>query len=218
MPKPLAPVDFRQSLAAGIDAMEIAVTSLQQERLIRFLGLLTKWNGVYNLTAVRDPRDMLALHVLDSLSILTLVDALQPHSLVDVGSGAGLPAIPLAIVRPMLAIHSIDAVGKKIGFQLQVKAELALPSLHPLHARIEDFVLPRPPSLIVSRAYTDLATMLASVDRLADAATTVIAMKGVPPTAEIAAIPANWAVQEVRTLEVPSLGARRCAVVLKRTA
>ncbi len=203
-------------LAAGIDTMGIRVPPSQQAQLLRFLELLAKWNGVYNLTAVRDPRDMLVVHLLDSLSILALVDELQMRSLVDVGSGAGLPAIPLAITRPAIEIHSIDAVNKKIGFQLQAKADLGLQRLHPLHARVESFVLPLPPSAIVSRAYTDLAKMLESIEHLVDASTRVIAMKGVEPTVEIAAIPASWVVQEIRKLEVPSLGAQRCAVVLKR--
>lgn len=196
--------------------MDIRVVSSQQAQLLRFLELLGKWNGVYNLTAVRDPRDMLVVHLLDSLSVLALIDELKPQMLVDVGSGAGLPAIPLAIARPAIEIHSIDAVNKKIGFQLQAKADLGLQRLHPLHARIESFVLAHPPSVIVSRAYSELAKMLESIDHLADASTTVIAMKGVEPMAEIARIPAWWIVQEVRKLEVPLLGAQRCAVVLKR--
>jgi 16S rRNA (guanine527-N7)-methyltransferase len=158
------------------------------------------------------------VHLLDSLSVLPLVDELQLKTLVDVGSGAGLPAIPLAIARPALEIHSIDAVNKKIGFQLQAKAALGLSRLHPVHARIEQFVLPQAPSAILSRAYTDLAKMLASIAHLADPSTTVIAMKGVEPTAEIAAIPATWSVLEIRKLNVPSLGAQRCVVVLKRAA
>ncbi|MEO8937862.1 MAG: 16S rRNA (guanine(527)-N(7))-methyltransferase RsmG [Burkholderiaceae bacterium] len=192
------------------------MASSQQARLLRFLELLGKWNGVYNLTAVRDPRDMLVVHLLDSLSVLALIDELRPEILVDVGSGAGLPAIPLAITRPEMEIHSIDAVNKKIGFQLQAKADLGLQQLHPLHVRIENFLLPHPPSAIVSRAYSELAKMLDSIDHLADASTTVIAMKGVEPTAEIAGIPASWVVQEIRKLEVPLLGAQRCAVILKR--
>lgn len=208
--------DFQQLLAAGIHTMALDVSPSQQEQLLRFLALLGKWNGIYNLTAVRDLRDMLIVHLLDSLSILPLVDELQPPTLVDVGSGAGLPAIPLTIVRPGIEIHSIDAVNKKIGFQLQAKADLGLRRLYPLHARIENFVLPLPPSAIVSRAYSEISKMLATIDHLADGSTTVIAMKGVQPTAEIAAIPASWRVLEVRKLEVPSLGAQRCAVVLQR--
>ncbi len=180
-----------------------------------FLALLGKWNQVYNLTAIRDPRDMLVVHLLDSLSILHLVDAYARETVLDVGSGAGLPAIPLAIMRPF-SVWSVDAVAKKVSFQLQAKGALALTNLHPVHARIEAVNIERPVSVIVSRAFSEISKMLESVDRLADATTTIIAMKGIAPTVELAALPAGWQVREIVSLEVPFLGAERCAVVLQR--
>jgi len=195
--------------------MRIDATDAQVQALLDYLALLAKWSAVYNLTSVRDPRDMLAVHLLDALSILPLVDRHAHETLLDVGSGAGLPAIPLAIMRDW-SIWSVDAVAKKISFQVQVKGSLGLQGLHPLHARIEAVNIDRPLSVIVSRAFSDIPKMLASIDRLAGDATTVIAMKGVVPMAELAAVPPDWQVREVVTLEVPFLGAERCAIILQR--
>ena len=204
-------------LAEGLATLRIAATDEQAAKLIEFLALLQKWNATYNLTAVRDPEDMLTVHLLDSLSVLHLVDRLAAGPVLDVGSGAGLPAIPLAILRPSLLIDTVDAVAKKIGFQLQVRTALGLHGLRPHHARIEDFSPAAAPSLVVSRAYSDLPTMLASIDHVVTHDTTVLAMKGIEPTAELAQVVAPWRIREVVSLDVPFLGARRCAVVLERT-
>ena len=208
-------VALRVRLEDGLAQLGIDVIDAQVGKLMDFLTLLGKWNRVYNLTSVRDPGDMLVVHLLDALSILPLVDAHAWEALLDVGSGAGLPAIPLAIMRDR-AVYSVDAVAKKVSFQVQVKGSLGLPHLHPLHARIEAVTIDRPLSVIVSRAFSDLATMLSAVDRQAGADTTVIAMKGVVPTAELAAVPPAWQVREVVPLEVPFLGAERCTVILQR--
>jgi len=209
------PATLTARLEQGIASMRIDATDAQVQALLDYLALLAKWSAVYNLTSVRDPRDMLAVHLLDALSILPLVDRHAHETLLDVGSGAGLPAIPLAIMRDW-SIWSVDAVAKKISFQVQVKGSLGLQGLHPLHARIEAVNIDRPLSVIVSRAFSDIPKMLASIDRLAGDATTVIAMKGVVPMAELAAVPPNWQVREVVTLEVPFLGAERCAIILQR--
>ena len=145
----------------GIDA-----STQQRQQLLDFLALLVKWNATYNLTAVRDPDDMLAVHLLDALSIFPLIDRLADGPLLDVGSGAGLPGIPLAILRPAMTIHSVDAVAKKIGFQWQVKAASALANFHPQHARIETASFTPRPSVVVSRAFADIGTMLTLIDHL----------------------------------------------------
>ena len=204
-------------LDEGLAALRIPATAAQKAGLMDFLALLAKWNRVYNLTSVREPRDMLSVHLLDSLSMLPLVDEHDDGALLDVGSGAGLPAIPLAIMRPR-PVWSVDAVAKKISFQLQAKGSLALTNLHPVHGRIEAVDIGAVPRLIVSRAFAEIARMLASVERLAGAGTTVIAMKGVVPQAELAALPATWTLTKIVPLDVPFLGAERCAVVLQRAA
>ncbi len=207
-----------ERLESGLNALSVQATAFQQQQLLDFLALLQKWNGVYNLTSVRDPIDMLPVHLLDSLSIVPLIDRLGATTLLDVGSGAGLPAIPLAIVRPLVEVHSVDAVAKKVGFQLQAKTTLRLGNLHPLHARVELVALAQPPQIVVSRAFADICTMLGAIDHLIGEDTTVIAMKGKTPTEEIASLPSDWNVERVDLLDVPFLGAERCAVVLRRVS
>lgn len=207
-----------ERLASGLAALGIDASDVQRRQLLDFLTLLAKWNGVYNLTSVRDPGDMLSVHLLDALSIVGLVDGLGGGSLLDVGSGAGIPAIPLAIMRPTLEVRSIDAVAKKIGFQMQAKSTLKLLNLQPTHARVEAVRLPAAPSIVVSRAYADIPTMLESIDHLVDEGTTVIAMKGKPPTGELASLPSTWVVRTIEILDVPFLGAERCAVLLNRAS
>lgn len=207
---------LRQQLQQGLDDLSLSLPAYQQELLIQYVALLLRWNAVYNLTAVRDPHEMLALHLLDSLSIVELVANCEGLDVLDVGTGAGLPGIPLAITLPQHRLLLVDAVAKKISFLQQVKTSLKLSNIHPQHARIEALTLCKFPSVIVSRAYADLSHMVHSIDRLAEDSTTVIAMKGVNPGAEIVALPPSWKVVEVRDLHVPFLGAKRCAVVLRR--
>ena len=188
----------------------------QVARLLDYVELLVRWNRVYNLTAIHDPRDMLAAHVLDSLSIADLVGGAPTGAVVDVGTGPGLPGIPLAIVHAHRRFELVDAVAKKVSFLQQAKTTLKLTNATPHHARVEALTLADVPALIVSRAFADLQTMLRSIDALASQRTVVIAMKGVLPTDEIAAIPDAWRVVEVKPLDVPMLGAQRCAIVLRR--
>jgi len=117
---------LKAKLVDGLADMQISLTEMQQEALMSYVMLIDKWNKVHNLTAIRDPLDMVTLHVLDSLSVLKYVQQIQPKSLLDVGAGAGLPSIPLAICLPDLQISAIDAVQKKASFMRQAKAELGL--------------------------------------------------------------------------------------------
>ena len=158
-------------LADGLIRLGVELSDDQQQRLLAFVALLVKWNAVYNLTSVRSPSDMLAVHLLDSASVLPLLDELAPTSLLDIGSGAGLPSIPIAIARPALAVHTVDAVAKKIGFQLQVKSALGIANLRPVHCRVQALKLSSHPSLIISRAYAGLSQMVESIDALVTPAT-----------------------------------------------
>lgn len=203
-------------LSAGLVALGVNASVAQQECLLDFLMLMSKWNGVYNLTAIRDPHAMLVMHVLDSLAIAPLIERLGVQRLLDVGSGAGLPGIPLAIVLPDLWIDSVDAVQKKIAFQTQAKAELGLVRFQAHHARIEALTLHQKPDCIVSRAFAELDVMVRLCgDQLAQAGV-LLAMKGVMPEAEMASLPSGWRVREVVPLTVPDLNAARCAVLLER--
>lgn len=203
-------------LQEGLNRLGVTLDRHQQDQLLEYLVLLAQWNAVYNLTAVRDPFDMLALHVLDSLSIVELVRRSDGLEVLDVGTGAGLPGVPLAVALPGISFHLVDAVAKKISFLQHVKSQLDLSNLHALHVRIEALTLARTPDIIVSRAYAELAAMLRTIDHLAGPATTVIAMKGRAPTDELARLPAAWQLVELRALEVPYVAAQRCAVILRR--
>ena len=207
---------LRHRLREGLERLGLVLDESKQDRLIKYLALLVQWNAVYNLTAVRDPFDMLALHVLDSLSIVDLVGESDGLDVLDVGTGAGLPGIPLAIALPRHTVHMVDAVAKKISFLQQVKSLVDLANIRVEHVRIEALTLPKKPSVIVSRAYADMSRMIRSIEHLADASTTVIAMKGVEPNDELAALPQSWKLVELRRLDVPFVGAHRCAVILKR--
>ena len=204
-----------ERLAAGVSALGLDVAAVSRVALLDFTRLLTKWNARFNLTSVTTPLDMVTVHLLDSLAVVEAVDARSPATLLDVGSGAGFPGIPIAIVRPRLVVRTVDAVAKKIAFQQQVRSTLKLDNLEPRHARVEQFETD-PPDVIVSRAYAPLATFVSSVDRLANDRTTLLAMKGAVQSDELAGVPSDWRIDDVRSLDVPFLGARRSLVVMTR--
>lgn len=212
----LGRAELAVQLHEGLAALGVSADGAQQDRLLDYLALLEKWNGVYNLTAIRDPQAMLVSHLLDSLAIAPLVARLAVRRLLDVGAGAGLPGIPLAIVLPHLHVDLVDAVQKKVAFQTQVKAQLHLTNVACHHARIEVLTLDNMPDCIVSRAFSELADMVTLTGPVLAPGGVMVAMKGVTPHAEIAALPVGWAVRETLELTVPGLDAQRCAVVLER--
>lgn len=210
-----------QSLDAGLDQLGLPLTTASRVILIDYLGLLSKWNAVYNLTAVRDPAAMLVQHLLDSLAIIPPLDARGAfRRVVDVGSGGGLPGIVLAVAWPQSAVHLIEPVGKKAAFLRQCVAELALTHVKVHCSRVEE--LPDPaslkPDLIVCRAFASLPAFVAAIERLATPATTVASMKGTLPEDEIAGLPGNWRITEALRLVVPMLEAERHLLLLERAA
>ncbi|MDB5998980.1 MAG: rRNA methyltransferase, partial [Rhizobacter sp.] len=188
---------------------------------LAYSSLMQKWNKAINLTAVRDPSQMLVQHLLDSLSVVApLRRALgdRPARILDVGSGGGLPGVVLAIVEPTWTVACVDAVGKKVAFIRQVAAELLLRNLSGVHARVETLKPERAYDLITSRAFAslnDFATLTAS---LGDESTIWAAMKGKTPTDEMAALPTEFAVFHVEQLTVPELDADRCIVWMRKTS
>ena len=202
------------TLRAGLARLALVLSDLQVRQLLDYLKLIAKWTKVYNLTAVRDPAEMMTHHLLDSLAIIApLRQRVAQGQLLDVGSGAGLPGVVIAICCPALDVTCVDTVAKKATFIKQVALELKLPNLAGLHARVEN--IDQPFDLICSRAFASLAdfTQL-SAGALAPAGVWM-AMKGKHPTDELAALPATVDVFHVEQLRVPGLDAERCVVWMR---
>lgn len=204
-------------LASGAQALGVVLSPPQQEKLLAYLALLQKWNQVYNLTAVRDPQEMLSHHLLDSLAVIPPVrryTAGRPLRLLDVGSGAGLPGVVIAICCPELAVDCVDTVGKKAAFIQQVALTLKLPHLRGLHDRVER--LAGPYDVILSRAFASLADFVSVSGAALGEGGVWLAMKGKHPAEEIAALPPEVTVFHVEPLHVPGLDAERCLLTLKK--
>ena len=179
--------------------------------MLAYLGLLVRWNRTYNLTAVRDPLEMVSRHLLDSLAVLPHVGE---RRLLDVGAGAGLPGIPLAIANPALEVTLVDSAGKKVRFMRHVKRALGLENIEPLHVRIESLQPGEAFDTVISRAFTSLAEFAASVRHLAAPGTRLLAMKGRRPEGEIAELPAWLSLDAVEELHVPGLHEQRHLVIM----
>ncbi len=197
-------------LAQGIASMGLAVSSEAQQKLLAYLALLQKWNKVYNLTAVRDPLEMVTLHLLDSLSVLPHVNS---KNILDVGSGGGLPGIVLAICKPELQVTTVDTVQKKVIFMRQVKGELGLNNLTPVHARVENFQPSEPFEMVISRAFSEIGLFIELTQHLIAKNGQWLAMKGVIPTAELEILPITPT--QVIPLKVAGLDAERHLLVFK---
>lgn len=200
----------QEKLAQGLREMGLDLSPDVQQKLIDYLNLLVKWNKVHNLTAVRDINEMVALHLLDSLVMLPHI---QEGSLLDVGSGAGLPGIPLALVRPDLNITLLDSNHKKSTFQRQAKAELGLDNLQVVCSRVEAFQPEQKFGQIISRAFSDLAEFVRLTSHLLADQGRWLAMKGVYPYDEIAQL--QDVAVDVVPLTVPGLEAQRHLVFMK---
>ena len=197
-------------LASGISEMGLEVDAEAQTKLLAYLALLQKWNKVYNLTAIRDPLEMVTLHLLDSLSVLSY---LKISNLLDVGSGGGLPGIVLAIVMPELQVTTIDTVKKKAIFMRQAKAELGLSNLTVVHNRVENYKAEPKFDAIISRAFSDLSLFVGLTSHLIAEKGAWLAMKGLVPDAEIVVL--NKKPDEIIALKVAGLDAQRHLLVFK---
>ncbi|HEX7324905.1 MAG TPA: 16S rRNA (guanine(527)-N(7))-methyltransferase RsmG [Rhodanobacteraceae bacterium] len=200
-----------QTLADGLAAMRLDLPLAVQTKLLAYVELLAKWNHAYNLTAVRDPVDMVPRHLLDSLTLLPLIHG---GYLADIGSGAGLPGIPLALARPELAVTLIESNGKRTRFLREVVRSLPLPNVTVVQARVQDAAGAF--DTVTCRAFASLADMLAWGGHLLAPSGRWLAMKGHADVAEIAAIPAGFRVVTVHRLAVPGHAAERCAIELAR--
>lgn len=237
-------------LAEGLRSLGLSVGAETQEQLLRYIGLLQKWNKIYNLTAIRDPDEMVSHHLLDSLAILPALGAwlqksalagrrsgfrdacvtpgtgcsavsvkqvaeINPLRLCDVGSGAGLPGLVLAMVMPDWQVTSVDTVDKKAAFQRQACIELGIANVKVISGRVE--ALPAAEfDLVISRAFSDLPDFVRLAGHLVAPEGCLLAMKGVVPADEISGLPEFWQVDDVLPLSVPGLGAQRHLIVLKK--
>lgn len=203
-------MSLQKKLSQGLAELGIDLDVATQQKLLDYLALLEKWNKVHNLTAVRDPSDMVTLHLLDSLSVLPHI---KSGRLLDVGSGAGLPGIPLSIVRPDLQVTVMDSSHKKASFMRQAKATLGIPNLEVVCGRVEEFHPEHKFNMVISRAFSDLAEFMRLTAHLCDEGGVWLAMKGVYPFDELAQI--KGPASEVVPLRVPGLEAQRHLVFLK---
>ena len=197
-------------LAAGLAQLGIDLPEAAQQQLLAFRDLLLKWNKTYNLTALRDPEQAISHHLLDSLAILPHVG---PGPLLDVGSGGGLPGIPLAIARPDLSVRLVDTVQKKTTFLQQAAIQLGLKNVAVDHARVE--TLAGGYAQISSRAFAELRLFVNLTRHLLAPGGRWLAMKGVRPDDEIAVLPAGVMVEQIIPLHVPGLDAERHLIILK---
>ncbi len=198
--------DLKTPLQAGLDRLGCALADTQLEQLLGFVALLEKWNKTYNLTAVRKPADMLGQHLLDSLSILPY---LHGNNILDVGTGPGLPGIPLAIAKPLGRFVLLDSNSKKTRFMTQAVAELKIDNVEVVHARIESFKTDQVFTTIVSRAFATLSDFINGCAHLCVNETVLLAMKGKHPADEIAELPMTWKVRAEHELQVPGIDAER---------
>lgn len=217
---------MRPELIAGAAALGCPLDDAQADRLLGYLDLLARWNKVYNLTALRDPAQMLTHHLLDSLAVIApmrrhLVEVGsrvrgndERTSVLDVGSGGGLPGVVIAATQPNITVTCVDTVQKKVTFVRQVAAELRLPNLQARHTRVEAITDTQWP-LITARAFASLPDIVTLTRPLLAPGGVWMAMKGQHPAEEIAALPADVEVFHVEPLQVPGLNAERCIVWMR---
>jgi len=204
-----------EELTLGARELGVALSETQHSQLLGYLALLIKWNKAYNLTAVRDPDEMVSRHLLDSLSVVPFIDGERQ---LDVGSGGGMPGIPLAIMFPDMKVTLLDSNGKKTRFLTQVKLELKLDNLEVIHSRAEAYQPAQPFTGIISRAFSSLEDFTHWTRHMGDTNTRWLAMKGLHPADELVALPADFNLESAQALAVPGCQGQRHLLILRRTA
>ena len=209
--------ECRNLLIAGCTAMQINLSIDQQELLLRYTQELYKWNKAYNLTAIRIPEAMLKLHILDSLSVVKNLAKLKPKRIIDVGTGAGLPGIILAIMWPEVKVDLLDTNGKKTRFLNQCKHNLGLTNVLVLNKRVEQHQPDQAYNIVTSRAFASIGDMLAGCEQLVGKEGVFAAMKGQYPQAELDAMSESYDLLESTALSVPGVDAIRHLLLIKKT-
>ena len=201
-------------LKQGEAELALGLSAAQQEQLLDYLALLNKWNSVYNLTSVRDPMQMMTLHLLDSLAAVPAFQGAQ--NVLDVGAGGGLPGVVLAIARPDMKVSMIDTVHKKTAFLTQVKAELGLANVTVHTKKVQELEVKQPFDVITSRAFADLSDFVNWSGHLLAEGGRFIALKGTAPQDERERLPEPWKVDQLQALRVPGLEAERHLVFISK--
>ena len=209
--------ECRNLLIAGCTAMQINLSIGQQELLLRYTQELYKWNKAYNLTAIRNPEAMLKLHILDSLSVVKNLAKLKPKHIIDVGTGAGLPGIILAIMWPEVKVDLLDTNGKKTRFLNQCKHNLGLTNVLVLNKRVEQHQPDQAYDIVTSRAFASISDMLAGCEQLVSEEGVFAAMKGQYPQAELDAMSENYDLLDSTVLSIPGVDAIRHLLLIKKT-
>lgn len=204
-----------EELTLGARELGVELSESQHTQLLAYLALLIKWNKAYNLTAVRNPDEMVSRHLLDSLSVVRFIEGDRQ---LDVGSGGGMPGIPLAVLFPDMKITVLDSNGKKTRFLTQVKLELGLANLEVIHSRAEAFRPALPFNGIISRAFSSLEDFTQWTRHMGDGETRWLAMKGLHPADELVALPADFSLESAQALAVPGCQGQRHLLILRRTA
>ncbi len=207
-------MDERAQLEEGARALGLALPAGAADRMLRLLDELTRWNANVNLTGIVERGKMITHHLLDSL---TIHGDIRGRTVADVGTGAGFPGLPLALVDSGRQYSLIDSNNKKVRFVEHAATVLELVNVIPVHARAESLKPDPPFDTVVARAFAPLPELLRQIAPLAGTSTQVLAMKGKRPDAELAALPAGWRALQVRSLEVPGLTDARCLITLKKT-
>jgi len=195
-----------------LDQAGISLTDHQKNQLVGYVDMLHKWNKAYNLTSVRDPNEMLVRHILDSIVV---APHLQGERFIDVGTGPGLPGIPLSIVRPECQFTLLDSLGKRVRFLRQVQHELKLENIYPVQSRVEEFRAEPPFDGVISRAFASLNDMIGWCKHLPAQNGRFYALKGILPEDEIAQLPDGFEVESAIKLRVPQLEGERHLVIVK---
>jgi 16S rRNA (guanine527-N7)-methyltransferase len=208
-----AQADLEERLMEGLPLVGVAPTDAQIAALARFLRLLDKWNKAFNLTAVRDPLEMVTRHVLDSVSAHSYLYGI---SILDVGTGAGLPGLPLALMDPQRQFSLLDSGRKKVRFVRHAVGEMAIENVSVVHERVEDYAPADPFDTVLCRAFASIGDFTRRCGHLASKGGRLLAMKGRFPDQELASLPSSWEVTTVAPINIPGLAGDRHIVVLQR--
>jgi 16S rRNA (guanine527-N7)-methyltransferase len=205
--------ELMSALKGTLKNSELVVTEEQQLQLIRYVLMMHKWNKAYNLTSVRDPQQMVIKHIIDSIVVAPFLD--KTHY-IDVGTGPGLPGIPLAIMCPDKQFILLDSLGKRVRFMKQVAYELKIDNIEPVQSRVEDFVSNVKIDGVLSRAFASLKDMLHWCQHLVDSQGVFLALKGQLSSVELDCLPLGFILQETIKLDVPGLEGERHIVKIKK--